>query len=445
MRNLLVINQNAAFVDIGSEQMYVSVAGDTPEVFGTTTIQLHALRDWLKSQQATSIAMEATGVYWLPLFGILEEAGFDVIMVNGRQIKNSPGRKTDMQDSQWGATLHAHGLLRAGFVPPAPIRQLQDYQRLRNDHVSMAASHVQHMQKAMERMNIKIQCVISSVVGVSGQAVIRAILAGERDLDNLVALCDIQIRRTKAARVKESLLGTWSPEHLFALRQSLQSWEHYQQQIAACDQQMEVLLRTMEETLPPQDNTDKPPSAKAMRRKARGVNAPQISDLRGIITRLCGGNDLTALPAHTEYSVLQLISEVGTDLTKWATEKHFTAWLGLAPGSRQSGKRRGSAKRNRNRAGRLFCVMAHSLARSKDMALGGFYRRLAARRGAMIATMAVARKLAVMFWRVMVKGIAFVEEGLARYEAKILENKHRALQSLAKQLGQTLVPIRENP
>lgn len=445
MRKLLVINQNAAFVDIGSEQMYVSVAGDTPAVFGTFTSELHKLSDWLKSQQATAVAMEATGVYWLPLFGILEDAGFDVIMVNGRQIKNSPGRKTDMQDSQWGSTLHAHGLLKAGFVPPGHIRQLQDYQRLRNDHVSMAASHIQHMQKALERMNIKIQDVISSVVGVSGQAIIRAILAGERDIDKLVALCDIQIRRTKAARVRESLLGTWSPEHLFALGQALQSWEHYQRQIAACDQQMEVLLRSIEAKLPSHDNTNKPPSTKAMPRKARGVNAPQISNLRDIITRLCGGNDLTALPAHTEYSVLQLISEVGTDLKKWETEKHFTAWLGLAPGSRQSGKRRGSAKRNRNRAGRLFCIMARSLARSKDMALGGFHRRLAARRGGLIATMAVARKLAVMFWRVMVKGIEFVEEGLARYEAKILENKQRALRSLAKQLGQRLVPIEENP
>src|ERR1019366_10346669 len=176
MKNLTVLDERAAFVDVGSEHMHVSVAGDEPAVFGTVTSQLHALRDWLKSQGVRSVAMEATGVYWLPLFGILEAASLDVRMVNGRQTRNLPGRKTDMQDAQWGATLHMHGLLRAGFVPPADIRRLQDYLRLRSDHVEQAASCVQLMQQALERMNIKLHDAISSLAGASGMGVMRALV-----------------------------------------------------------------------------------------------------------------------------------------------------------------------------------------------------------------------------------------------------------------------------
>jgi transposase len=436
MSHLPELDAHAAFVDVGSEQMYVSIAGGAPQVFGTVTLQLHALRDWLLDNGVRSVAMEATGVYWLPLYSVLEAAGLHVIMVNGRQTRNVPGRKSDMTDSQWGATLHAHGLLRAGFVPPEHIRRLQDYLRLRSDHVSSAASHVQHMQKALERMNVKLHDVISSLTGASGLAVVRAIVSAERDPDRLLALCDRQIQRSKAQRVKESLRGTWAEEHLFALRQAVASWDHYQGQIAECDRQIEALLGEIGgDEQPPGVPTQSKP------RKRPSVNAPEIPKLREIVARMCGGQDLTVLPAHTEYSVLQILGEVGTDLTKWATEKHFTAWLGLAPGTRQSGKRRGSVKRSRNRAGHLFCVMARSLARSKDIALGGFYRRMAARRGGLVANIALARKLAILFWRVMVKGTHYVEQGLAHYEKKVLETKQRALRRLAKELGQQLSPI----
>jgi len=435
MRDLSVLDERAAFVDVGSEHMHVSVAGGEPMVFGAVTSQLHALRDWLKSQGVRSVAMEATGVYWLALFGVLEAADFEVCMVNGRQTRNLPGRKTDMKDCQWGATLHAHGLLRAGFVPTADIRRMQDDLRLRADHIASAASHVQHMHKALERMNIKLHDVISSLAGVSGLAVVRAIVAGERSPERLLALCDQQIRRAKGERVKESLLGTWADEHIFALRQALHSWDHYQGLIAECDRQIEALLPKPDQGDPPATG-NKPGAA-----KRGGVNAPRICDLREMLTQMCHGRDLTQLPAHTHYGVLQIIGEVGTDLTKWPSEKHFTSWMGIAPGSHDSGKRKGRAKRGRNRAGRIFCVMARSLVRSKNIALGGFYRRMAARRGGLIATMALARKLASLFWRVMVKGMDFVERGLADYEARVLQTKQRALQRLAKQLGQQLVPL----
>lgn len=436
MSALPVLDPHAAFVDVGSEQMFVSIAGGAPEVFGTVTAQLRALRDWLLAHEACSVAMAATGVYWLPRYAVLEAPGLEVLMVNGRQMRNLPGRKTDMKDCQWGATLHAHGLLRAGFVPPAHIRRLQDYLRLRADHITCAAAHVQHMQKALERLNVKLHHVISSLTASSGLAVVRAILSGERDPERLLALGDAQIQPAKAQRVIESLRGTWAEEHLFALRQALASWEHYQRQSAECDRQIEALL-------PDPGNDDAPPNvaARIRLRKRPGPNAPQIPKLREILVQMGGGQDLTRLPAHTEYSVLQIVGEVGTDLSKWATEKHFTAWTGLAPGSHQSGKRKGSVKRNRNRAGRIFCLMARSLARSKDIALGGFYRRLAARRGGLIANIALARKLAILFWRVMVKGTGYVEHGLAQYEAKVLQTKQRALRRLASQLGQQLVPL----
>lgn len=429
-KKLPVLDPLAAFVDVGSEHMHVSIGGDEPKVFGTVTSQLHALRDWLLEQKVRSVAMEATGIYWLSLYAILEEAHLEVRMVNGRQTRNLPGRKTDMADCQWGATLHMHGLLRAGFVPPADIRRLQDYLRLRGDHIATAGSCVQLMQKALERMNIKLHDVISSLAGVSGMAVVRAIVAGERSPQALLALCDIQIRRKKEQAVIEALRGTWADEHIFALAQALQSWDHYQKLITECDERIAAVLPPHDDSQPPLPKTSKRDSA----------NAPGIAHLREILAQMCGGQDLTQLPALTHYSVLQLIGEVGTDLAVWPSEKHFTAWLGLAPGSNDSGKHKGRVKRNRNRAGRIFCMLAQSLVRSKDIALGGFYRRLAARRGGLIATKALARKLAAWFWRMMVKGDDYVEKGLARYEEQVRKTKEYALKRLAKELGRQLVP-----
>lgn len=429
-RKLPVLDPLAAFVDVGSEHMHVSVGGDEPKVFGAVTSQLQALRDWLLAQGVRSVAMEATGVYWMPLYSVLEAAKLEVRMVNGRQTRNLPGRKTDMADCQWGATLHMHGLLSAGFVPPADIRQLQDYLRLRADHVSAAGSCVQLMQKALERMNIKLHDVIASLAGISGLAVVRAIVAGERSPQALLELCNAQIRNKKEQAVIEALRGNWADEHVFALKQALQSWDHYQKLIADCDQRIATVL-------PPHDPTQ-PPLPKSTKRG--GVNAPDIANLREILAQMCGGQDMTQLPAMTHYGVLQLIGEVGTDLSVWPTEKHFTSWLGLAPGNKDSGKRKGRVKRHRNRAGRLFCMIAQSLVRSKDMALGGFYRRLAARRGGLIATKALARKLAAWFWRMMVKADDYVEKGLARYEEQVRKTKEYALKRLAKELGRQLVP-----
>jgi len=290
---------------------------------------------------------------------------------------------------------------------------------------------VQHMQKALERMNIKFHDVISSLTGVSGLAVVRAILAGERDPRRLLELCDRQIRQKKATAVCESLRGTWREEHLFALRQALQGWEFYQTQIHECDQAIEALLQQM---AGPGD-----PGAGVGTSSARlSKNTPQIHGLHEMLVKLCGGHDATRIPAIADYSLLQLISEVGTDLTRWPSAKHFTAWTGLAPGSHHSGKRRGHFSRQRNRAGRIFSMLAQSLSRSVDKALGGFYRRLKARRGGLVANKALARKIAALFWQVMVHGVAYADEGLKKYQARVLETETRLLQKLARKHGFTL-------
>ena len=428
------MDPNAAAIDVGSEELHVSIAGDRPKVFGTMTGDLHKLRDWFKAEGVRTVAMEATGVYWLCPYEVLEKAGLEVVVVNGKYVKNLPGRKTDMSDCPWQATLHAHGLLKPGFVPPEHIRRLQDYIRLRSDHISMAGSHEQHMQKALERMNLKIHDVISDLTGVSGLKMVEAILAGERNPVALVALCDPQIQKKKAGRLRAALEGTWKSEHLFALRQAHELWQFYQSKIRECDQAIELVLQDVVGTEDPEN-----PAPKATKRG--GVNSPQIAGLHGLLFRLCGNKDLTILPGVADYVLLQLIAEVGTDLGQnWESEKHFTSWMGLAPGNRNSGKRRGTQKRPRNRAGRLFCIIARSVGNSVDKALGGFYRRLKGRRGGLIANKALARKLAELFWRMMVHGMAFVEEGLKKYEDKVVQTEQRLLQKLARRYNMVLQP-----
>ena len=432
--SLPVLDPTAAAIDVGSEQLHVSVAGGPPKVFGTTTGQLRELRDWLKAQGVTSVAMEATGIYWLCPYEVLEQAGLRVVMVNGKYVKNLPGRKTDMKDCQWQATLHAHGLLQPGFVPPEHIRRLQDYLRVRADHVVLAGSHEQHMQKALDRMNLKIHDVISDLTGMSGLQMVEAILKGERDPAALLALCDPQIQKRKASQLKAALEGNWKTEHLFALRQAHELWQFYQLKIAECDVAIEKVLQ---EIAGPEDPAKPAPPAT----KRGGVNTPQIAGLHALLFRLCGHKDPTTLPGVADHVLLQLLGEVGTDLGKnWKSEKHFTAWLGLAPGSRQSGKRRGNQKRGRNRAGRLFCVIARSVGRSVDKALGGFYRRLKGRRGGLVANLALARKLAELFWRLMVHGNAYVEQGLKKYEEKVAQTEQHLLQKLARKYNLVLQP-----
>ena len=331
------------------------------------------------------------------------------------------------------------GLLRSGFVPSAEIRRLQDYLRLREDHVGLAASHVQHMQKALERMNIKLHDVISDLTGASGMRVLRAILAGERDPGRLLELCDVQIKKSKSERVIESLRGTWQAEHLFALRQAMNAWDFYQAQIRECDQQIEQVLHELGGP-PDEDNGTGKRGG-----KPGGTNTPRIPGLHRMLVQLCGGKDPTTVPGMADHSLLRLIGEVGTDMTKWPSEKHFASWTGLAPGTAQSGKRRKSQSRQLNRTGQLFCGMARSVGHSVDTAFGGMYRRLKARRGGLVANKALARKLAVMFWQMMVHGVDYVEHGLQKYQARAALSEQRVIAKLARKHGLQIVASPDVP
>lgn len=342
-KSLSILDEKATGIDVGSERMHVSIGGNEQRVFGTMTRDIDALVQWLCDEGVRSVALEATGVYWMSLYAALALAGIQVLVVNGRHVRNVPGRKTDMADCQWIATLHSHGLLSSGFVPPADIRRLQDYMRLREDHVRMAASHVQHMQKAMERMNIKFHDVISDVTGASGMRVMRAIVQGEREPHKLLALCDQQVRSKKGERVIESLRGTWQREHVFALGQALKAWDFYQQQIAECDSAIEQVLHDIGGGPPD-------PDSPASRGKAGGTNTPRIAGLHKLLVKICGGIDATCAPGMADHSLLRVISETGLDLKKWPQAGNFTSWTGLAPGTGRRAASARKAKRARSTA-----------------------------------------------------------------------------------------------
>lgn len=428
--------RRAAGIDVGSEQLFAAVASGPVRVFSSFTASLLQLKDFLLEQQVTTVAMEATGVYWLPVFEVLEEAGLEVCVVNAAHARNLPARKTDMKDCQWLAELHTKQLLNSGFIPPADIRELRDYSRLRQDHIEMAGPHVLHMHKALDQMNLKIHEVLSDLTGASGRRLIEAILAGERQPEVLVNLCDVLVLKTKRSAMLAALQGRWKPSQVFALRQAYENWGHYQKQIAACDQQIAAVL----ERLAAQRPILSPPPSEDGPRKRLHKNAPAVKNLGSLMLALTGGQDLTRIPCLTDYSVMQLLAEVGTDMTCWKDAKHFTAWLGLAPGSRQSGKTKKSQPRFRGKAGRLFCVIAQSLAQSKYLALGGFYRRIRGRRGGQIANIAAARKLAVLFYNTLRHGWKYVEQGLAEYEKKYREQSLKRLRVAAKRFGMQLIP-----
>jgi len=451
---LPVLDPKAGGIDVGSEKMFVSIGGQEPTVFGTCQADLVQMRDYLLVQGVKSVVMEATGVYWICAYEILEEAALKVLVVNGAHVKNLPGRKSDMKDAPWLSQLHAHGLLRGGFVPPEEIRQLRDYVRLRGDWIEMGAAHVQHMQKALERLNLKIHDVISSLTGVSGLRMIRAIVGGERDREKLANMCDGQILHQKRDSLLKALEGNWKAQHLFALGQALQGWDFCQKQLVHCDQEIGKVLEQMarsrpqvaaqEGKNPESDDPAASPGSKPAKTKQKELrhNAPTIlGDLHQLLERICGGQDLAALPAINDYTWLQFLSEVGPDLSAWPTEKHFTAWLGLAPGTAQSGKRRRREKRYGGRAGQILRVAARSMARGKQSWLGSFYRRLAATRGPKTANKATARKLAQLIYWTLTKGLAYVEQGIKRYEENYRKQLQKRLERQARRLGMVLLPM----
>jgi transposase len=432
MKSLTIdrIVPGCAAIDIGSEKHFVAVAGQAVRSFASFTGEVRKLCAYLQEHQVTRVAMEATGVYWMPLYDALEHAGLQVTLFNGAHARNLPGRKSDVQDCEWHAMLHSYGLLQPCFVTPEAMRPLRTYCRRRDELIAQAAEYIQHMQRACDQMNVRLHQVLSQLHGVSGLRIVDAILKGERDPRALLALCDRRIIRRKEKEVLASLEGTWHEHHLFELQQGRASYQFCQEQLAECDRRIEAALQTI--------NAACPPEPLAGRAKPMRHNVPQVDNLYGHLMRLTGGHDAQAASGLSAHTWMKLISELGPDLDCWPTEKHFTTWLGLAPAKAQSGRRSRRVPRAKTRVGQMFRDCALSVAGSKNTALGAFYRRIKAKRGAAVAIVATARKLAAMYWRIMVKGLAYVEEGLARYEARFQEQRERRFQKLASELGYTV-------
>jgi transposase len=432
------IRRNAAGIDIGAKKIFVAIENEPVRSFETFTEDLNQARDYLLSHGIETIAMEATGVYWIIIYEILERAGLDVWLVDGRQTKQVPGRKTDVKDCQWIQQLHSYGLLNRCFVPDEQVKEIRAYHRIREDHIRSAAMHVNHMQKSLTEMNIRLKEVLSQVHGASGLAIIEAILSGERTPEKLLGLCHKTIREKKADLVLKSLEGHYTEPGLFSLGQAYHAYLFYQNQIEECDQKIQGTLEKY--NCYHEDEASKRKIESAKKRKPIRHNRPDVDFLGGHLIKIFTGRDATDLPGITDYTWLQLYGETGSNLLKWKTEKHFTSWLGLAPGQHQSGKlKKTKNKKYRPKAGQIFRQIAQSLIESKKIALGAFGRRLKVKRGSGIAVKATARKLAVLYWRLMVKGLDYTEKGIKAYEDKMKMQQERWLSKTAKNLGYQLI------
>jgi transposase len=435
-----IVNPHAAGIDIGATEIYVAVPLDRDprpiRRFGTFTQDLLAVATWLRQCGVTSVAMESTGVYWIPLYQILESRGFEVCLVNARHVKNVPGRKTDVQDCQWLQYLHAVGLLRGSFRPPETVCAVRALLRHRDRLVRLASLHTQHIQKALNQMNLQVHHVLSDITGVTGLAILDAILAGERDPHVLAQHRD---RRVKASpeTLAKALVGDYRPEHLFTLRQSLDSYRHYQRLIEACDAQVQALLTAFASTIDPARHPI--PRATTSHRKPHG-NAPRF-DLRTELYRVLG-LDLTQIPGLNTATVYTLFAELGSNLSKFPTSKHFTSWLGLCPDNRiSSGKILSVHTRHvKHRVAQALRLAAQGLSHSASL-LGAYFRRMRAKLGAPEAITATAHKLARIVYHLLTTHEAYDETRLAKAEQHHQRRTESRLRSQARALGFQLVPV----
>jgi transposase len=437
------LNLNAAGIDIGAASHYVAVpAGRDPEgcdvrAFGAFTADLYVIADWLTRCGIDTVVMESTGVYWIPLFELLSARGFEVRLVDPRQLKRVPGRKTDVLDCQWLQQLHTFGLLAAAFRPDDQICVLRSYLRQRAMLVAYAAQHIQHMQKALALMNVKLAHVVSDIAGRTGLAIIRAILDGQREPRALAMLRDPHCK-ADAETIARALEGSWRPEHLFELRQAVELFEFYQKQIAACDHEIEAQLTQFAHK-----RRDPSLADVARRRKARRIALG--FDARQHLHRLTGV-DLTEIDGIDAPTALTVIAEIGLDMTRWPTEKHFASWLSLAPGSNVSGgkQRSGRTKPSASRAAAALRLAASSLYHSRS-ALGAFHRRLKARLGAPKAITATAHKLACLIYRMLRFGTDYLDRGQDYYERRYHSRVLSHLTRRAQALGYTLTKNESPP
>jgi len=430
------INLNAAGIDVGSDQHWVAVPEGSDEVpvrrFDAFTSDLHEIADWLDNCGVTTVAMESTGVYWIPLFELLEERGFEVKLVDARHVKNVSGRKSDVLDCQWLQQLHTYGLLQGAFRPPDEICVLRNYMRQKEMLTQASSMHIQHMQKALQQMNLLLHNVVSDITGVTGMKIIKAIIAGERD-PKVLALNRQEGCRNSTETIAKSLIGNFRDDHMFTLKQSVELYEFYQAKIAECEAAVVKLLGTHP------DVTNDPPPESGKRPRARERMRAGV-DIREKLFKMTGV-DLFAVPGLAADTLLTLASEVGFDMTPWKTDKQFTSWLGVCPGTKISGGKvlNRRTKRKSNRAAQAFRIAAASLAKSQT-ALGAFYRRIRSRTDGARAITATAHKIARIYYAMLTKGTAYVEAGQQAYEAMFKERRINSLKKQALSLGYQLQP-----
>ncbi len=441
---LPILKPNAAGIDIGATEIWVAVPADRDpqpiRCFPTFTEDLHRLADWLKACRITTAAMESTGVYWIPLYQILETRGFEVCLVNARYYQNVPGRRTDVSDCQWLQYLHTVGLLRASFRPEPQVCVLRSFLRHRDNLIQIASTHVLHMQKALNQMNLQIHHVLSDITGLTGLAILDAILAGERDPKVLAKLRNPRVQASPQTIMK-SLVGDYRVEHLFTLRQSLAAYRYYQQLIADCDREIEKQLLQFQDKV---DVATKPLPPLKVQRTTRYSNAPSF-DLRGHLYRTLGV-DLTAVPGINVLTGHTILTEVGPDLSSFRSASAFASWLGLCPDNDKSGGKILSVRTRKvnSRAALAFRLAANTLHRNKSW-LGDYYRRMRAKLGAPKAITAAAHKLARIVYHLLTTHQPYDESIYAKYQQ---QSRARATAKLKKQaifLGFQLVPMHATP
>ena len=441
------IHPDAAGVDIGAEAVFAAVREDraSPAIrkYPTFTSDLHALADWLKECQVTTVAMESTGVYWIPIFQILEARGFEVVLVNARHVRSAPGRKSDVADCEWLRYLHSVGLLRGSFRPSDAVCELRALLRHRDMLVKTASRSVLHMEKSYDQMNVHLHHAISDLTGVSGLAITDAILDGERDAARLAALADRRIKASRATLIK-ALEGDWRPEHLFTLRQARRTYSHYQELISECDQAIEGCIRSLQasQEAAPDSSASEPPAG--VSEPPEGASAPSSDpepfNLRAYLSRLLG-TDLTLIPGIGESTALTLFAELGPDLSRFPDAAHFASWLQLCPNNKITGGKIISSQTGpgSNRAAQALRWATQSLYRSPT-ALGEFFRRKRARLGTPKAVTATAHKMARIIYYLVTDHVAYDDRLLDTHQRQDRKRLERRLRNQARALGFELVP-----
>jgi transposase len=442
-----VVHPDAAGIDIGSREHYVAVGpdrdGEPVRVFGCFTSDLQRLADFLTQCRIKTVVMQSTGVYWIPVYDVLEEAGFEVWLVNARDTKNLPGRKSDVQESQWLLKLHTYGLLRKSFRPRPEIRALRTCWRERAEYVQQAGSCIQRMHKALTEMNVQLGTVLSDLSGVTGMSILRSIVAGQRDGHKLAELRDARVKASPET-IAKSLEGTWRPEQLAVIKRQLADWDHVQQQIRACDQDLQAMMKGMPdaEAAPEQPPADSGQPPRKRRRKKNGKssrNEPQF-DMESELKRLTGV-DLTRIDGVKAITIQTVITEAGLDMSCWETEGHFVSWIGLSPRNDLSGGKVLNRK-TRKVVSRLATALriAATTLRESDSYLGAQFRRLRTRLGAPKAITAMAAKLARLIYRMLRYGQEYVDRGTAHYEERHRQQQIQFLARKAALHGFALVP-----